>query len=44
MDFDWKPSVEVEVEVNIAVEKEEDEEALFANKQAASKPRKKTLS
>ena len=41
MDFDWDPSVEVEVEVNIAVEKEE---ALFANKQAVSKPRKKVLS
>ena len=37
MDFDWKPSVEVEVEV-------EKEEALFANKQAVSKPRKKVLS
>ena len=41
MDFGWKPSVEVEIEVNIEVE---EEEALFANKQAVSKPRKKVFS
>ena len=41
MDFDWRNFVEVEIEVDIEVE---EKEALFDNKQAVSKPRKKVFS